>query len=66
MKIIIETETPNDSGSLFRVFVEGKTVGERLTTVQTHILNGDILERFAAPTNATSSSRSRFRGRNTL
>lgn len=49
MKITIEAETPNDSGSLFRVAIDGRIVGETLTAVQAHIVVGEILEKVALP-----------------
>jgi len=56
MKITIEAETPNDSGSLFRVFVGAKTLGEGLTAAQTHVLIGEVLEQFAFPAKAKATS----------
>jgi hypothetical protein len=41
----IEPETRGDSGSLFRLFVNHRLVGERLTAAQVHVLVGDFLER---------------------
>jgi hypothetical protein len=47
--ILIEAQTPGDSSTLFRLRIDGKTVGENLTAVQTHLLIGEILERVALP-----------------
>jgi hypothetical protein len=38
MKIIIETETPNDPRTMFRVLVDAKMVGEGLTAVQAQLV----------------------------
>jgi hypothetical protein len=45
LKITIETETPNDSASMFRVTLDDKSIGEHLTAVQTHLIVSEILER---------------------
>jgi hypothetical protein len=47
--ITIEPETRGDSRSLFRLFVNHRLVGERLTAVEAHGLVGDVLERTALP-----------------
>jgi hypothetical protein len=39
-RIVIELEIPRDSGSLFRLRLDNKVVGEHLTAVQTHLLVG--------------------------
>jgi hypothetical protein len=44
-QIVIELQTPGDSGSLFRLRLDNKVVGENLTAVQTHLLIGEILDR---------------------
>jgi hypothetical protein len=49
MRIVIEPETPGDSGSLFRLLVGEKVIAEGLTAAQAHILIGDILEKMALP-----------------
>jgi hypothetical protein len=43
--ITIEPETRGDPGSLFRVFVNHRLIGDRLTAAEAHVLVGDILER---------------------
>jgi hypothetical protein len=43
--ITIEQETRGDPGSLFRVFVNHRLIGDCLTAAQVHGLVGDILER---------------------
>jgi hypothetical protein len=47
--ITIEPETRGDSRSLFRLFVNHRLVGERLTAVEAHGLVGDLLENAALP-----------------
>ena len=49
MRIVIEPETPGDSGSLFRLLVGEKVIAEGLTAAQAHILIGDILEKMTLP-----------------
>jgi hypothetical protein len=44
-QIVIELQTPGDSGSLFRLRLDNKVIGESLTAVQTHLLIGEILDR---------------------
>ena len=48
-RIVIELEIPGDSGSLFRLRLDNKVVGEHLTAVQTHLLVGEILNRITLP-----------------
>jgi hypothetical protein len=48
-RIVIELQTPGDSGSLFRLRLHNKVVGENLTAVQTHLLVGEILDRITLP-----------------
>jgi malate/lactate dehydrogenase len=45
LKIAIETETPNDPNTLFRVSVDGKPASEHLTAVQTRDQIEVIIER---------------------
>jgi hypothetical protein len=49
MRIIIETESPNDSGTMFRVLVDEKLVGAGLTAVQAELVIGEVIERFVLP-----------------
>jgi hypothetical protein len=39
----------DDPGSLFRLRLDKKVVGEHLTAVQTHLLVGEILDRITLP-----------------
>ena len=48
-RIVIELETPGDSGGLFRLRLDNKVVGENLTAVQAHLLVGEILDRITLP-----------------
>ena len=45
MRIIIDMEVPDDHRSLFRVLIGDKLIAETLTSAQSHLLVGDILER---------------------
>jgi hypothetical protein len=50
LKIIIETETPNDSATMFRVLLDEKIIGEGLTAVQAQLVVAEIIERIVLPT----------------
>jgi hypothetical protein len=45
LKIIIESEVPNDPTALFMVILNGKLVAEHLTVAQVHLVMADIMER---------------------
>jgi hypothetical protein len=47
--ISVEAESPEDSGTLFRLRIDDLIVGEDLTAVQAHLLVGIILERVVLP-----------------
>jgi hypothetical protein len=49
MRIIIETESPNDSRTMFRVLVDERLVGQGLTAVQAELVIGEIIERLVLP-----------------
>jgi hypothetical protein len=49
MRIIIETETPDESRTMFRVLLDAKVVGEGLTAVQAQFVAGEIIERLVLP-----------------
>jgi len=51
--IAIEPESPGDSATLFRLRIDQRVVGEKLTAAQTHLLIGEILGRIALPSGAT-------------
>jgi hypothetical protein len=48
-RITLELETPGDSRTMFRVYVDDDLVGESLTAVQAHILVGRALDRISLP-----------------
>lgn len=54
-RIIIETETPGDFRSMFRLLIDDKVIGEGLTAVQAHLLVGDILDRITVPVRAAGT-----------
>lgn len=56
--IVIQSEAPGESTTMFRVVIGEKIVAEHLTAVQAHILIGDILERLVRPA-ASPSTRAR-------
>ena len=47
--IVIQSETPGASTTMFRIVIADKVIAEQLTAVQAHILIGDILERWVNP-----------------
>lgn len=49
MKIIIETERPNDSRTMFRVLVDADVIGEGLTAIQAQLVAAEIIERLVLP-----------------
>jgi hypothetical protein len=49
MLLLVEAEQPGDSWSLFRVTLNGRTLGAGLTAAQGHLIVGDALEDFVAP-----------------
>jgi hypothetical protein len=51
--IAIEPESPGDSATLFRLRIDQRVVGQKLTAVQTHLLIGEILGRIALPKGAS-------------
>ena len=55
--IAVEAELAGDSRTMFRLRVNGKVVGEKLTAAQAHLLVGDFLERIALPNKATAPMR---------
>jgi hypothetical protein len=57
LKIIIETETPHDSATMFRVLLDDRAIGEGLTAVQAQIVAAEIIERLVLPVKANSSMR---------
>jgi hypothetical protein len=49
MRIIIETETPDERRTMFRVLLDAKVVGQGLTAVQAQLVTGEIIERLVLP-----------------
>jgi hypothetical protein len=45
LKIIIESEVPNDPSSLFMVILDGKLVAEHLTAAQAQLVVSEIMQR---------------------
>jgi hypothetical protein len=45
LKIIIESEAPNDPAALFMIILNGKLVAEHLTVAQVQLIVADIMER---------------------
>jgi hypothetical protein len=48
-QIVIEAETPGDSRTMFRLRIDASLIADDLTSVQAHILVGEIFERIAMP-----------------
>ena len=47
--IVLETKTPGDSRTMFRLLIDSKPLAAGLTAVQAHILVGEILDRISLP-----------------
>jgi hypothetical protein len=56
LQIVLETETPGDSRTMFRLHVDAKLISEGLTAAQAHLLIGEILERIALPAKRAKGS----------
>ena len=56
MKVAIETETPTDSSSMFRVLLDDKLIGSDLTAVQAQLVVAEIIERLVLQPRPTSGS----------
>jgi hypothetical protein len=54
--IVIQSEKPGDSASLFRLMIGDKLIAKNMTAVQVHILVGEILERLVQPKGAAMAS----------
>jgi hypothetical protein len=48
-RIVIETETPGDSRTMFRVLMDRLVIGENLTAAQAHLIVGEVLDRITLP-----------------
>jgi hypothetical protein len=55
-RITLETETPGDSRTMFRLLIDKVVVGEGLTAVQADLLVGEILDRITLPRPAPSDA----------
>lgn len=55
ISVAVEAENANDSGTMFRLRIDGKVVEENLTAAQAHLLVGDELERIVLPSRDRSS-----------
>lgn len=44
MQLLIEAEEPGNPRSLFRVSLDGRALGAKLTAPQAHVLAGDVIE----------------------
>jgi hypothetical protein len=48
-RIVIETEAPGDSRTMFRVRMDDLVLGENLTAAQAHLIVGEVLDRITLP-----------------
>jgi hypothetical protein len=55
-RIVIETETPGDSRTMFRVRMDDLVLGENLTAAQAHLIVGEVLDRISLPRPAKKPS----------
>jgi hypothetical protein len=55
-RIVIETETPGDSLTMFRVLIDRLVIGENLTAAQAHLIVGEVLDRLTLPRPAKKHS----------
>jgi hypothetical protein len=55
-RIVIESETPGDSRTMFRVRVNDLVIGQNLTAVQAHLIVGEVLDRITVPRPAKKHS----------
>jgi hypothetical protein len=55
-RIVIETETPGDSRTMFRVRMDDLLLGESLTAAQAHLIVGEVLDRITLPRPAKKHS----------
>ena len=55
-RIVIETETPGDSRTMFRVLMDRLVIGENLTAAQAHLIVGEVLDRITVPRPAKKHS----------
>lgn len=55
-RIVIETETPGDSRTMFLVRMDDLVLGENLTAAQAHLIVGEVLDRITLPRPAKKHS----------
>jgi hypothetical protein len=55
-RIVIETETPGDSRTMFRVRMNDLVIGQNLTAAQAHLIVGEVLDRITLPRPAKKHS----------
>jgi hypothetical protein len=55
-RIVIETETPGDSRTMFRVRIDDLVLGQNLTAAQAHLIVGEVLDRITLPRPAKKQS----------
>jgi hypothetical protein len=55
-RIVIESETPGDSRTMFRVRMNDLVIGQNLTAVQAHLIVGEVLDRITVPRPAKKHS----------
>ena len=55
-RIVIETETPGDSRTMFRVRMDDLVIGQNLTAAQAHLIVGEVLDRITLPRAAKKHS----------
>jgi hypothetical protein len=48
-RIVIESETPGDSRTMFRVRMNDLVIGQNLTAAQAHLIVGEVLDRITVP-----------------
>jgi len=58
-QIVIETETPGDSRTMFRVRMNDLVLGQNLTSAQAHLIVGEVLDRITLPRPAKKLSEQR-------
>jgi hypothetical protein len=58
-QIVIETETPGDSRTMFRVRMNDLVLGQYLTSAQAHLIVGEVLDRITLPRPAKKLSEQR-------
>jgi hypothetical protein len=55
-QIVIETEPPDDSQSMFRLSIDANLIAKGVTAAQAHFLVGEILGRIALPKHAETAT----------